>query len=90
MPRCSAFSDDVRAFRKKFTTSTGVTGLALYDWKSDDHQAGLTEMTRAYLESSGNGPLFWPDDASAANHNILHYSEDFPRYSRVSMATVSI
>lgn len=74
--RCSTFSDDVRAYRKKFITSNGTSGPDLYDWRDPEHQAGLKEMTRAYLDRDKNGLLFWPDDPSAANFNKLQYSED--------------
>jgi hypothetical protein len=79
LPRCSAFNDDVRAFRKKFLTSSGLRGLELHDWKSSAHQAGLSEMTTAYLDHGGNGSLFWPDDVSSPRYNTLQYSKHRPR-----------
>lgn len=78
-PRCAAFYDDTRAFRKKFITSRGVAGPELHDWKSREGQAALTEMTLAYLDKEGNGRLFWPDDKSSANYNKYQYSKDHTR-----------
>ncbi|KAI1079008.1 hypothetical protein F5B20DRAFT_189652 [Whalleya microplaca] len=81
--RCAAFYDDVRAFRKKFHTRNGIPGINLHDWKSQEHQSGLSEMTVAYLDTHGNGPLFWPDDPSAANFNKLQYSRDITKIRRL-------
>ncbi|KAJ2977223.1 hypothetical protein NUW58_g7877 [Xylaria curta] len=74
--RYSAFVDDVRVFRKKFVTKNGVSGTSLHNWKSQEHQSGLSEMTAAYLDTNGNGLLFWPDDPSAENANKFQYSRD--------------
>lgn len=79
LPRCAAFYDDTRAFRKKFVTSHGVAGIDLHDWRSRDGQAGLTEMTVAYLDKEGNGPMFWPDDKSSSKYNRYQYSKDHER-----------
>ena len=73
--RCSAFYDDIRVFRKKYTTRKGQPGVSLYDWKSPEHQRALTEMAHDYLETDGNGLLYWPDDPAALNYNTIHYSE---------------
>lgn len=78
LARCSAFYDDIRAFRKKFVTSSGRPGPSLYDWLDRDHQDGRNEMTEAYLNQSGL--LFWPDDLAAVNHNKLEYTKDKQRY----------
>jgi hypothetical protein len=75
LPRCGTFNDDTRAFRKKFKTSRGVNGVDLHDWRSQAIQAGLNEMTIAYLDKEGNGKLFWPDDPSSQNYNIYQYSK---------------
>ncbi|KAK4251356.1 hypothetical protein C7999DRAFT_28086 [Corynascus novoguineensis] len=83
LPRCAAFYDDTRAFRKKFKTSRGVPGADLHDWKSRDGQAALTEMTVAYLEKEGNGMLFWPDDKSSDNYNKYQYSKDHVRIKQL-------
>ena len=72
--RCTFFYDDIRHFRRKFTTSTGISGVKLRDWKDAAHQAGLTELTTSYLDQHGNGSLFWPDDKSSQNHSRLQYS----------------
>ncbi|KAK6081492.1 hypothetical protein SCUP234_04697 [Seiridium cupressi] len=80
LTRCNVFYDDVRGFRKKFHTSTGLPGPDLHNWKLKEHQAGLDEMTAAYLDRDGNGPLYWPDSSSSANFNKLHYSKDRTRY----------
>ncbi|KAK6071721.1 hypothetical protein SCUP515_07725 [Seiridium cupressi] len=79
LTRCNVFYDDVRGFRKKFHTSTGLPGPDLHNWKLKEHQAGLDEMTAAYLDRDGNGPLYWPDSSSSANFNKLHYSKDRTR-----------
>ncbi|KAK5655306.1 hypothetical protein OQA88_5873 [Cercophora sp. LCS_1] len=74
LPRCSAFNDDINAFRKKFITSRGVAGTDLFNWNSKDGQEGLAEITSTYLDEAGNGRIFWPDDESAANYNKYQYS----------------
>lgn len=76
LPRCATFYDDMRAFRRKFTTSRGVPGVDLHDWKSREGQAGLSEMTIAYLEKDGGGLMFWPDDSLSPNYNKFQYSKD--------------
>lgn len=76
LARCVAFYDDMRVFRKKFKTSRGVPGTDLYDWKSQEGQKALSEMTYAYLDKEGNGLVFWPDDPSAANYNEYQYTKD--------------
>ncbi|KAK0729455.1 hypothetical protein B0H67DRAFT_155 [Lasiosphaeris hirsuta] len=83
LPRCATFNDDTRAFRRKFKTSHGVDGVDLYDWRSQVSQAGLNEMTMAYLDKEGNGELFWPDDKSSKNYNQYHYSKDRDRIRRL-------
>ncbi len=77
--RCAAFYDDTRAFRKKFQTSHGIAGADLYDWKSPEGQAGLTQMTCAYLDTEKNGRLFWPDDETSPNYNRYQYTKDSVR-----------
>ena len=79
LPRCMAFYDDIRVFRRKYRTSQGVPGFNLWDWKSREHQAGLTEMTQAYLDEEGNGRVFWPAEESSPNRNRLNYSIDHLR-----------
>ncbi|KAK9414764.1 hypothetical protein SUNI508_10882 [Seiridium unicorne] len=83
LTRCNVFYDDVRGFRKKFHTSTGLPGPDLHNWKLKEHQAGLDEMTAAYLDRDGNGPLYWPDSSSSANFNKLQYSKDRTRIKRL-------
>ncbi len=73
--RYIAFVDDVRSFRRIFSTSTGILADDLHDWKSEVHQAGLTEMTMAFLERDGNGPKFWPDYEASSNYNKWQYSK---------------
>ncbi|RYP31159.1 hypothetical protein DL767_005912 [Monosporascus sp. MG133] len=85
LTRCAAFTADVRAFRKKFTTKSGLPGTSLYDWRSPEHQCGLKEMTEDYLERTGNGPMWWPDDTSAPNHNKLQYSKDHRRIKELML-----
>ncbi|KAF2813326.1 uncharacterized protein BDZ99DRAFT_253876 [Mytilinidion resinicola] len=70
------FSDDIKMFRKNYRTPSGLVGMDLYDWSSPQHQAALEEMTNAYLEQEGRGNLYWPDDRTSANLNILQYSRD--------------
>src|ERR1700761_7389930 len=74
LPRCAAFYDDIRVFRKKFRTINGTPGMELYDWKSRDHQAGLNEMTIAYLDKEGNGDVFWPAGNESPNRNKYSYT----------------
>ena len=78
--RCSTFYDDVRVFRKKYLTHDGFSGISFYNWKSPEHQAGLTEMTDAYLDEEGNGALYWPDNDASINRNKLRYSQDHDLY----------
>jgi len=73
LPRCVAFYDDTRVFRKKFYTASGICGLSLHDWKSKEHHNGLDEMTTAYLDKEGNGALFWPQDEKSPNFNKYSY-----------------
>jgi len=77
--RCITFNDDTRMFRRRFQTTSGVSGIDLHNWKSREHQAGLNEMTMAFLEKAGNGQVFWPNDKSAANYNKYQYSKDHAR-----------
>ncbi|RYP65280.1 hypothetical protein DL769_006359 [Monosporascus sp. CRB-8-3] len=85
LTRCAAFTADVRAFRKKFTTKSGLPGTSLYDWRSPEHQRGLNEMTEDYLERAGNGAMWWPDDTSAPNHNKLQYSKDHRKINELML-----
>lgn len=73
-PRCQTFYDDVRAFRKKFVASNGIKGKDLHQWKDVAHQAGLREMAAAYLDTHGNGDLFWPIDSAAEHYNGTIYA----------------
>lgn len=78
--RCDAFNDDIRVFRKRYRTSSGLPGVDLYDWRSSEHQSALTEMANAYLEKEGNGSVYWPDDDTSPNHNGLQFSKDHQLY----------
>lgn len=79
LPRCQAFYDSVRVFRKTFLSSQGWDGNSINDWKSREHQTALGEMVRSYLELHGNGRVFWPDDDSQSRANKYKYSTDGPR-----------
>ncbi|EFQ25215.1 hypothetical protein CGRA01v4_06440 [Colletotrichum graminicola] len=81
--QCQAFYDDLRAYRKKFVSSTGLEGSLLHDWKSRDHQTALGEMTRAFLQRDGNGHRYWPDDETSAHYNGLRYSSDHAKIKRL-------
>ena len=59
-------------FREKFTTSDNVLDVNLFDWKSNDTQAGL-ELKTAYLDIEGNGSLWWPDDDSSSYYKKYAY-----------------
>ncbi|KAF2190544.1 hypothetical protein K469DRAFT_387705 [Zopfia rhizophila CBS 207.26] len=76
LARCNAFYDDLRVFRKKYNTPTGLRGVDLHDWRSPVHQSALAEMTLAFLETEGNGEVYWPSDATSPNFNPLQYSKD--------------
>jgi len=90
LSRCNAFYDDVRTFRKRYRTHDGSSGISLYNWKSPEHQAGLKEMTEAYLDKEGNGALYWPDGDTDPNRNKLRYSQDHHLYlARLSIHTPS-
>lgn len=79
LPRCQAFCDSFRAFRKTFVTSQGLEGGSFHDWRSREHQTALSEMVRSYLDVHVNGRLFWPDDNSQGRVNKLKYSTDSAR-----------
>jgi hypothetical protein len=76
LARCSAFYDDLNAFRKKYTTASKLSGIDLHDWKNPVHLDGLLEMTFAYLDREGNGSLFWPDNKTLPNYNRLQYAKN--------------
>lgn len=80
LSRCKIFYDDVRAFRKKYCTHDGFSGISLHVWKLPEHQAGLTNLTEAYLDEQGNGTLYWPDDDASIYRNKLRYSQDHDLY----------
>lgn len=73
--RCSAFTDELRAFRRKYV-SNGIHGTDLWDWKSSEHQAALNDMTQAFLDVQGYGEVYWPSDPTSPNFNELQYSKD--------------
>jgi hypothetical protein len=73
--RCSAFSDDLRVFRRRYS-SKGIRGADLWDWKSSEHQAALNDMTANFLDDQSYGELYWPSDPTSPNFNSLQYSED--------------
>ena|ERR1700712_1462192 len=70
------FNDTLRAFRRTYKTSDGISGVELYDWKSPEHQVQLSKMTYEFLEDRGYGKIFWPDTADADKQPILKYSQD--------------
>lgn len=75
LPRSKILMEDLRTFRKKFTTSQGRRGMDLINWKDERDKAELLEMTRDYLLRDGNGILFWPDDPALSNYNKLQWSK---------------
>ncbi|OHE95988.1 hypothetical protein CORC01_08681 [Colletotrichum orchidophilum] len=83
LPRCQAFYDSVRVFRKTFVTNQGWEGSTIHEWRSREHRSALSEMARAYLERHGNGQLFWPDDDAQGRANKLKYSTDCIRIKRI-------
>ncbi|WQF75110.1 hypothetical protein CDEST_00124 [Colletotrichum destructivum] len=76
LPRCKKLHETMRYFRASFTSSKGMEGNSLIDWKSTKQQAALTEMTNAFLERDGMGRHFWPDDETSDRFNRLKYSTD--------------
>ncbi|TDZ49765.1 hypothetical protein CTRI78_v007871 [Colletotrichum trifolii] len=66
----------MRYFRGSFTSSKGLEGHSLIDWKSKKQQAALVEMTNAFLERDGMGRQFWPGDETSDRFNSLKYSTD--------------
>jgi hypothetical protein len=62
-------------------TSGGLPGPDLHKWKLKEHQAGLDEMTAAYLDRQGSGLHYWPDSEISANYNKLQFSKDRPKYT---------
>lgn len=79
LPRCQAFYEDVRLFRKKYISSQGLEGGSLHEWKLREHQNALGEMTRAFLDRDGNGRHYWPDDETSPRYNGLKYSSGHAR-----------
>lgn len=75
LPRCRAFYDDITAFRRKYRTSLGLSGVDLIDWKSPSHQCALDKMVHVYLDIENNGALYWPDHQSP-NCGHLSYNDD--------------
>ncbi|KFA76466.1 hypothetical protein S40288_06503 [Stachybotrys chartarum IBT 40288] len=75
LPRSKILIEDLRTFRKKFTTSKGRRGMDLTNWKDERDKAELLEMTSNYLVRDGNGSLFWPDDPALSNYNKLQWSK---------------
>jgi hypothetical protein len=57
--RSSAFIDDIRLFRKKYYTSSGLCGSSLHNWTSKNHQSELEKMAYTYLKEYGSE--FWPN-----------------------------
>jgi hypothetical protein len=76
LPRCKSFYDDLRVYRRKFITQDGQSGDQIHEWKKPEAQAALDEITDAYLDRDGNGPIFWPKDVDHKNRNSLQYSKD--------------
>ena len=72
--RCDVLKSELNVFRKTFLTSYGVAGCDLWDWKSLETQAGLSEMTDDFLETKGKGAIYWPEDESSPFSNKLRYS----------------
>ncbi|KAF4784844.1 hypothetical protein HER10_EVM0013166 [Colletotrichum scovillei] len=83
LPRCQAFYDSVRAFRKTYETSQGWEGNTIHEWRIREHRSALAEMARAFLELHGNGQLFWPDDNTKGKANKFKYSTDGARIRRI-------
>ena len=75
LERCTAFTDDLRVFRRRYSVS-GIRGSDLWDWKSSNHQDALRKMTTSFLEGDGYGETYWPSDPAARNFNLLRYSAD--------------
>ncbi|RSL67871.1 hypothetical protein CEP53_002786 [Fusarium sp. AF-6] len=70
------FADIVKAYPSRFTSSAGISGHQLLRWNNRLHLQGLVEMTHEFLCTSGNGPLFWPDENENGHKDPLRYSED--------------
>ncbi|KAK1754179.1 hypothetical protein QBC47DRAFT_403567 [Echria macrotheca] len=81
--RYSVFCEYTSLFQKIYRTGSGIGGLELHNWKSDITQAGLDDMTAAFLEDEGNGWLFWPDERSSTYYNTLQYSEHSMKITRL-------
>lgn len=75
LSRCSAFSDDLRVFRRRYSLGP-FRGADLWDWKSSEHQAALKLMTASFLDHHGYGEVYWPSDPASPNYNSLQYSKD--------------
>ncbi|KAK1594629.1 uncharacterized protein LY79DRAFT_549267 [Colletotrichum navitas] len=66
----------IREFPDTFSSSKGLSGRSLTDWKSPEHQDALGEMAGAFLEHRNNGSFFWPDYEPADQPGSLKYSVD--------------
>lgn len=74
LPRCAAFNDDLRVFRRRYSLAN-LRGVDFWDWKSSEHQEALKQMTASFLDENGYGQVDWPSDPSAANFNSLQYAK---------------
>jgi hypothetical protein len=75
LSRCIDFYDDIRTYRRKFWTSSGLLGSQVIQWKSLEGQSGLDEITDAYLNKDGRGYIYWPSDRTSTYWNSLEYSK---------------
>jgi hypothetical protein len=78
------FNDKLRAFRRQYRTSGGLSGAELHRWKSEEQQADLSQMVDEFLQA--NGAFFWPDGAEDGRESG---EPSRPRYSADKLMCVA-
>ncbi|KAM5355467.1 hypothetical protein ACJ41O_002113 [Fusarium nematophilum] len=77
------FKKAVRAQVEGFVSSDNIPGLRFTKWKTPEHQRGLLEMTKDFLDTKGKGIEFWPDESSSPNKRPLEYAKDSVQIKRL-------
>ncbi|KAF4980814.1 hypothetical protein FZEAL_3268 [Fusarium zealandicum] len=72
-----AFKRALKAQVESFVSpSDNIPGFKFTQWKTPEHQRGLLEMTKDFLDTKGKGIEFWPDDPLSPNKRPLEYSKN--------------
>lgn len=66
----------LQTFRQDFVSSDRIPCCQLTKWGSQEHQRGVAEATKEFLELYGQ--QLWPDDETARYYNDgLGYKKDY-------------